>query len=105
MGRCFPGEICSTEAMSTISKQRQHQGKTLDQWFNTAVPFERVAANQPAAFHARVFPRNFNRLRADGLNQWNANIVREFRIAEGVGTRCERTRSICKIDRRWRVLI
>ena len=33
-----------------------------------------TAANQPAAFQTRVFPRFFNGLRADGLNQWNANI-------------------------------
>jgi hypothetical protein len=56
--------------------------KTLDQWFNTNVPFEKVANNQPAAFHTRVFPRWFNGLRADGMNQWNANLVREFRIME-----------------------
>lgn len=58
--------------------------KTLEAWFNTEVPFERVAANQPAAFHARVFPRFFNGLRADGLNQWNANLLREFKVVEGL---------------------
>ena len=58
--------------------------KTLDQWFNTGLRFERVPANQPAAFHTRVFPRFFNGLSADGLNQWNANLLREFRIHEGV---------------------
>ena len=56
--------------------------KSLEQWFNTGVPFERVASNQPAAFHARVFPRFFNGLRADGLSQWNANLLREFRLHE-----------------------
>jgi hypothetical protein len=74
----YRGDINNFEAEATSGE------KTLDQWFNTAVPFERVAANQPTAFHARVFPRYFNGLRADGLNQWNANLVREFRIAEGV---------------------
>jgi hypothetical protein len=58
--------------------------KTLDQWFNTGLPFEKVAANQPAAFHVRVFPRFFDGLRADGLNQWNANILREVKIFERV---------------------
>jgi hypothetical protein len=58
--------------------------KSLEQWFNTSLPIERAASNQPAAFHVRVFPRFFNGLRADGLNQWNANVVREFRITEGV---------------------
>jgi hypothetical protein len=56
--------------------------KTLDRWFNTALPFERTASALPAAFHVRVFPRFFNGLRADGLNQWNANVVREIRIRE-----------------------
>ena len=37
---------------------------------------------QPAAFHTRIFPRFFNGLRADGLNQWNANLLREFRVFE-----------------------
>lgn len=58
--------------------------KSLEQWFNTSVPIERNASAQPAAFHTRVFPRFLNGLRADGLNQWNANLVREFRIHEGL---------------------
>jgi hypothetical protein len=56
--------------------------KTLNQWFNTGLPFERVASNQPAAFQTRVFPRFLNGLRADGLNQWNVNLLREFRLGE-----------------------
>lgn len=31
-----------------------------------------------------MFPPFLNGLRADGLNQWNANVLREFRIDEGV---------------------
>jgi hypothetical protein len=58
--------------------------KTLAQWFNTGLRFERVPANTPAAFHVRVFPRFFSGLSADGLNQWNANLLREFRIREGL---------------------
>jgi len=58
--------------------------KTLNQWFNTSLPFERVANNQPAGFQTRVFPRFLNGLRADGLNQWNVNVVREFKFAERV---------------------
>jgi hypothetical protein len=70
--------------IDTFDEDATSGTKSLQQWFNTAVPFERVAANQPAAFHVRVFPRFFNDLRADGLNQWNANLVREFRITESV---------------------
>ena len=41
-----------------------------------------MANNQPAAFQTRVFPRFLNGLRADGLNQWNVNVLREFRLGE-----------------------
>ena len=75
----YRGDVDTFRSRGSVERE-----KSLDQWFNTAVQFERVAANQPAAFHVRVFPRYFNGLRADGLNQWNANLVREFRIAEGV---------------------
>jgi hypothetical protein len=70
--------------ISTFEDDATSTTKTLDQWFNTNLPFERTSSNLPAAFHTRVFPRFFNGLRADGLNQWNANILREFRITEGV---------------------
>jgi hypothetical protein len=58
--------------------------KTFNQWFNTSVPIVRVANQQPAAFQTRVFPRYFNGLRADGLNQWNVNLVRDFKFSERV---------------------
>ena len=74
----YRGDIDNFEADATSGT------KSLEQWFNTDLPFERVANNQPAAFHTRVFPRWFNALRADGMNQWNANLVREFRIHEGL---------------------
>ncbi|MBL8235211.1 MAG: hypothetical protein JNL98_42310, partial [Bryobacterales bacterium] len=74
----YRGDVNNFEADATSGT------KTLDQWFNTGVPFERVPANQPAAFHTRIFPRFFNNLRADGLSQWNANLLREIRITEGL---------------------
>ena len=74
----YRGDINTFEADVTSN------AKMLDQWFNTGVPFERVASNQPAAFHTRIFPRFFNGLRADGLNQWNGNLLREIRIKEGL---------------------
>ncbi len=55
--------------------------RTLDRWFNTA-GFERSAAKGPAAFHRRVFPTLVSGLRADGTNQWNANMRRDFRFRE-----------------------
>jgi hypothetical protein len=70
--------------VATFGEDASNVNKSLEQWFNTGLQFERIAANTPAAFHVRVFPRVFNELRADGLNQWNANIVRNFRIWESV---------------------
>ena len=72
----YYGDVNNFEADATSTP------KTLNQWFNTGVAFERIANNQPAAFHTRIFPRFFNGLRADGLNQWNANLLREFRVFE-----------------------
>jgi hypothetical protein len=56
---------------------------TPDHWFNTA-GFVTDAAQQPAAFQARVFPRRIGSCRADGLNRLDANIQRQFRIREGM---------------------
>jgi hypothetical protein len=78
------GNLFYNGDLSSFEEDATSGTKTLEQWFNTTAPFERVPANQPAAFHSRVFPRFFNGLRADGLNQWNANLVREFRIFEGL---------------------
>jgi hypothetical protein len=56
--------------------------KTLDQWFNTAAPFERNSANGPAAYQTRIFPVDVTSVRQDGLNQWNGNLRRDFRVKE-----------------------
>jgi hypothetical protein len=56
---------------------------TLDRWFNVE-GFERDARRGPAAFHRRVFPQRVAGLRADGLNRWDTNIQREFRLREGM---------------------
>jgi hypothetical protein len=70
--------------VDTFGKDASNVAQSLDQWFNTGLQFEKNANNTPAAFHVRVFPRVFNELRADGLKQWNANLVRNFRIWENV---------------------
>ena len=70
--------------LTTAGQTLTEGTKTLDRWFNTAAPFERNAANGPANFQARVFPVDITSVRADGLNQWNANIRRDFRIKEKV---------------------
>jgi hypothetical protein len=57
--------------------------QTLDRWFNTD-GFVKAAAQQPAAFHRRVFPSRVGNLRADDLSRLDGNIQREFRLTERV---------------------
>jgi hypothetical protein len=78
------GNIFYYGDLNTFEADATSGTKTLDRWFNTDLQFERVASRLPAAFHVRVFPRFFNGLRADGLSQYNANLLRDFRITEGV---------------------
>lgn len=70
--------------LSTASETLASGAKSLNQWFNTSAPFERNSANGPAAYQARVFPVDITSVRADGLNQWNANLRRDFRVREGM---------------------
>lgn len=69
--------------LNTVSQTLTEGTKTLNQWFNTSAPFERSANNGPASYQARVFPVDITSVRADGLNQWNANLRRDFRLREG----------------------
>src|SRR5438270_628568 len=70
--------------LSTAGETLSQGAKSLNRWFNTGAPFERNSANGPAAFQARVFPVDITSVRADGLNQWNANLRRDFRLREGM---------------------
>ena len=67
--------------------------RSLDRWFNptgvacSATPgpasgFERCSSRTPAGYHVRSFPKTVPNLRADGVNVWNSNIVRNFRLNE-----------------------
>jgi hypothetical protein len=78
------GNIFYYGDVSKFEEEASSGTKTLDRWFNTGLQFERTASLLPAAFHTRIFPRFFNGLRADGLNQWNANLLRELRVTERV---------------------
>jgi hypothetical protein len=78
------GNIFYYGDISKFGEEASSGAKSLDQWFNTELPFERNSTKQPNSFQARVFPRYFNELRADGLNQWNANLMRNFTIHEGL---------------------
>jgi hypothetical protein len=74
------GNIFYRGNLDTFAEDVTAHDKTLEQWFETSLPFERLAVNQPAAFQTRVFPRFFNGVRADGLNQWNGNVLRRIRL-------------------------
>jgi hypothetical protein len=78
------GNVFYNGNIDTFAEDVTANDQSLEQWFDTSLPFERVAANQPAAFQARVFPRFFDGVRADGLNQWNANLLRRIRLTERV---------------------
>ncbi len=55
----------------------------LGRWFNTD-NFEKNASKAPASYHSRVFPTYVSGITADMTNQWNANVVRQFRLSERV---------------------
>ena len=57
--------------------------RSLDHWFNTA-DFETNPAKAPSAFSLRTFPQRVPGLHANGLNFWNGNIQRNFRLFEGL---------------------
>jgi len=72
----YNGDVSKFESEASLSD------KTLNQWFNSALPFERNANNFPTGPHVRIFPRFFNGLRADGLSNANGNVLREFKMYE-----------------------
>ncbi len=56
---------------------------SIEKWFDTT-NFEKSSTKIPAAFHRRVFPTRIEGVRADNLDQWNANIQRDFKLKEGL---------------------
>ena len=70
--------------LNSIGSTLTEGTKTFNRWFNTSAPFEKNAANGPAAYQARVFPVDITSVRADRLNQWNANLRRDFWVKERV---------------------
>ena len=70
--------------LNTVGETLTQGTKTLARWFNTGAPFERNSGNGPASFQARVFPVDVTSVRADGLNQWNGNLRRDFKLREGM---------------------
>ncbi len=55
--------------------------RSTSEWFNTA-NFDRLPANQ-LLDNIRTFPLRMANLRAQGVNLWNASVLRDFQIREG----------------------
>lgn len=57
--------------------------RTVERWFNTDAGFERDSRSQPV-WNLRTFPLRFTGLRADGYNNWDLSVFKNFRIREGL---------------------
>ena len=68
--------------VNQIGKDLTSTPKTFDQWFNTGVAIEKSSSKGPAGYHLRTFPFDITAVKADGLNQWNANLRRDIVIKE-----------------------
>ena len=44
------------------------------------MPFEKDSAKRPGTFHERVFPGRIGSLRADGINNLDLRILRNFNV-------------------------
>lgn len=56
--------------------------RTVQQWFNTNIGFERAAGAQLAS-NVRTFPLRFGFLRADHINNYDLSFIKNTRVAEG----------------------
>jgi hypothetical protein len=55
--------------------------RTVERWFNTDAGFEKNSRLQLSS-NIRTFPSRFTGLRADGYNNWDLSLLKNFRIAE-----------------------
>ncbi len=54
----------------------------IHQWFDPKMPFEKDSAKRPGTFHVRVFPDSLGSLRADGIDNLDLRILRNFAIVK-----------------------
>ncbi len=54
--------------------------RDMHQWFDPNVAFEKDSAKRPGNFHVRVFPGRIRSLRADGINNLDLRILRNFNL-------------------------
>ena len=55
--------------------------RTVERWFNTDAGFEK-ASGKALAQNIRTWPLRLNDVRADGYNNWDLSLFKNFRIAE-----------------------
>ncbi len=95
--RFFYGDLDKIEEL--FQHDRVHS-KDIHWWFDSSIAykstgpipqgftgFEGRTANQPGAYHVRVFPSRLSALRSDGIRNWDVNVNRDFRITEAFKAR------------------
>lgn len=70
----FYGEISLLEKAFDPSVRE----RDIHRWFDPEVPFEKNSSKRPGTFHTRVFPERIGSLRADGINNLDLRILRNF---------------------------
>jgi len=73
------GNIILNGNLSSIVLPRSD--RRVERWFNTDAGFEKSSARQLSS-NIRTFPSRLTGLRADGYNNWDLSLLKNFRIAE-----------------------
>jgi hypothetical protein len=81
--------------MESLFKHGQIHGQNVDAWFDPTIAykgsgsipsgfvgFEGRSSQQPGQYQVRTFPRTLDAVRADGLRNWDARILRRFQPTE-----------------------
>jgi hypothetical protein len=90
----FYGDV---ERLSDVFRHKEIHGNNIHLWFDPSIAyrgsgeipagfvgFEGRSALQPGQFHRRVFPTRITALRADGLQIWDAKILKNISFTERV---------------------
>jgi hypothetical protein len=90
--RFFYGDI---DKIGELFKYDEVHGKDVHAWFDPSIAYKGAGAipsgftgfegrsnMQPGSYHARVFPTVLDSLRADGLRNWDARLLKRFRATE-----------------------
>jgi hypothetical protein len=85
----------SIDRLVAALNQSQTHAQNIHMWYSPAavwtgsgappstfVGFEGRSAFQPGTYQARIFPQYVDSLRADGIRNWDAKILRRFRLYE-----------------------